>query len=90
MSQNPPRGHTLGDAVEFSLREAKLIYDNYEVAFDFDGVKPLRSSLGWPGNGWGFYAAEGILPLIDYGYISCDTYAKKRPISYNREYFERY
>lgn len=80
----------LGDAVEFSLREAKLIYDNYEVAFGFDSVKPLRSSLERPGNGWGFYAAEGILSLIDYGYIGCDTYAKKRPISYNREYFERY
>ena len=40
----------LGDAVEFSLREAKLIYDNYEVAFGFDSVKPLRSSLEMGGD----------------------------------------
>lgn len=80
----------LGDAVKFSFREANLIYNNYKVAFGFEGVKPFRSSLVRPGNRWGFYTTERILSLIDYGNIGCDMYEKKRPIAYNREYFERY
>ncbi len=81
----------LGDAVEFSLRDGKLIYDNYEVGFGFYTIEPDGSSLERPGKGWDFYAtSQGRIKLIRQGIFACDTYSKRRPISYAREYFELY
>lgn len=81
----------LGDPIEFSLRDAKLIYDNYEVGFGFYTIGPDGSSLERPGKGWDFYASsQGRIKLFQQGIFACDTYGKRRPISYAREYYELY
>lgn len=80
----------LGDPIQFTLRDARLIYDNYEVGFGFYTAGPAGSSLERPGKGWDFYAYQGRLRLFEQGILACDTYGKRRPISYAREYYGRY